>query len=180
MWGLEKTKKTIIRAALIGVSLIVIGTVLSIITEETEGLLGTMRTTHPYIVPGLILIYIGIMTAVIPLNIFYWSVIFRTAKHFDLQTVAFDQDGTAQTSGGREDRAISGHEDAHNLPRKFCRGCGHKIPSDSVFCEYCGKKLAIESDSVEGGVVKACPVCGASNAVGLKRCGRCGNALSEE
>ena len=180
MWGFKRAKKTIIRAAIIGASLVVIGTVLSIITEETEGLPGTTRTTHPYIVPGLILVYIGIMTAVVPLNIFYWSVIIRTAKHFDLQTGALDQDGTAQAFGSCEDHAIDGHEDARNRPRKFCRRCGLKVPLDSAFCEYCGKKLAIESDSFEGGVVKVCSVCGATNAIGLKLCGRCGNALSEE
>ena len=54
----------------------------------------------------------------------------------------------------------------------FCDKCGKKFPITSKFCPHCGDSY------------NACPVCGADNDQGAKRCIRCGspmrNASQEE
>lgn len=47
----------------------------------------------------------------------------------------------------------------------FCSNCGKKYPTTSRFCPNCGNKY------------NPCPVCGADNSEGAKRCVSCGTSL---
>lgn len=52
-----------------------------------------------------------------------------------------------------------------NIKEVFCSNCGQKYPVTSKFCPNCGDPYL------------PCPMCGADNAQGSKRCVRCGASL---
>ncbi len=49
-----------------------------------------------------------------------------------------------------------------------CTNCRHNNPSDAIFCNQCGIKIA-----------KKCPKCGQENRGLAKFCDNCGNSITE-
>ena len=59
----------------------------------------------------------------------------------------------------------NGNQGSGPVREVFCDKCGKRFPITSQFCPYCGD------------VYNACPVCGADNDQGAKRCLRCGTPM---
>lgn len=54
---------------------------------------------------------------------------------------------------------------------KECPHCRKQIGAEYKFCPFCGKDTSITSNNA------VCSKCGASNSIGVKFCGQCGNML---
>src|SRR5262249_4983083 len=67
------------------------------------------------------------------------------------------------TFSGTNSRSIRSFEGAGMR----CSSCGSENPSDSAFCEQCGRKLEL-----------LCPACQAPISAGARFCRKCGTSLS--
>jgi len=170
--GYNRTKRIIVCAVIVGACLMIIGAYLFSITEESEGFLGTVKTTRPHAGLGTAFIFIGVLIVGLTFEVFFISVVFKAAKYLELQTAASVEHGGTQVSESRKDVYGGRH--------LFSRHCGHELSLDSVFCRHCGERLIIESNSTDGNASKICPSCGAANVASMKQCGNCGSRLHEE
>ena len=126
VWGMALGNKLVIG---IGVSIVVVGIVLSVVgaglriyTETTELGWGFTTTEKPYYDIGVMLFNAGLVMFVLGCVLTAVGTIARSPTR---KAVGFERPLDA----------------SDEMTTKFCRHCGEEIEADSTYCEYCGVQL---------------------------------------